>query len=88
MTFRYDTTFGIAKLPSAYEWLLLDAMHGDQTLFPRSDWIHKAWSIVEPILQHWETGPRQALPNYAAASWGPAAADALLSRDGRAWSVL
>ena len=24
-------------------------------------------------------------PNYAAGSWGPAAADALLARDGRKW---
>jgi glucose-6-phosphate 1-dehydrogenase len=88
MTFRYDTTFGIEKLPSAYEWLLLDAMHGDQTLFPRSDWIHKAWSIVDPIIQQWEAGLRPPLPNYAAGCWGPAAADALLSQDGRAWAAL
>ncbi len=42
MNFRYDLTFGIDTPPSAYEWLLHDAMHGDQTLFPRSDWIYRA----------------------------------------------
>jgi glucose-6-phosphate 1-dehydrogenase len=88
MNFRYDTTFGIEEPPSAYEWLLLDAMHGDQMLFPRSDWIYKAWSIVDPIIQQWEADPPQDLPNYAAGSWGPAAADALLRQDGRAWFVL
>jgi glucose-6-phosphate 1-dehydrogenase len=85
MNFRYDLTFGIDELPSAYEWLLHDAMHGDQTLFPRSDWIYRAWSIVDPIMQHWETHAAPDLPNYAAGSRGPATADALLERDGRAW---
>jgi glucose-6-phosphate 1-dehydrogenase len=59
-------------------------MHGDQTLFPRSDWIYKAWSLVDPIMQHWEDAAPD-LPNYAANSRGPATADALLERDGRAW---
>ena len=61
-------SFGIAEPPSAYEWLLLDAMLGNQTLFPRSDWIYKAWSIVEPITQYWESEPANDLPNYPAGS--------------------
>jgi len=85
MNFRYDLTFGIDELPSAYEWLLHDAMHGDQTLFPRSDWIYKAWSLVDPIMQHWEAHAALDLPNYAAGSRGPAPADALLERDRRTW---
>jgi glucose-6-phosphate 1-dehydrogenase len=85
MDFRYDTTFGIEEPPSAYEWLLLDAMQGDQMLFPRSDWIYRAWSIVDPINARWEAEPATHLATYAAGSWGPAAAEALLMRDGRAW---
>jgi glucose-6-phosphate 1-dehydrogenase len=85
MDFCYDKTFGIEEPPSAYEWLLLDVMQGDQTLFPRSDWIYKAWSIVDPINARWEAESAADLPNYAAGSWGPAAADALLNRDGRTW---
>jgi glucose-6-phosphate 1-dehydrogenase len=85
MHFAYNTTFCIDEPPSAYEWLLLDAMLGNQTLFPRSDWIYKAWSIVDPIVKHWEAEPPNALPNYPAGSWGPAAADALLKRDGPDW---
>jgi len=29
--------------------------------------------------------PFQPFPNYAAGTWGPSSADALLARDGRAW---
>jgi glucose-6-phosphate 1-dehydrogenase len=85
MDFCYEKTFGIEEPPSAYEWLLLDVMQGDQTLFARSDWIYRAWSIVDPINARWEAEPATDLPNYAAGSWGPAAADALLNRDGREW---
>jgi glucose-6-phosphate 1-dehydrogenase len=88
MHFRYDRTFGIDQPPSAYEWLLHDAMQGEQTLFPRSDWIYQAWSIMDPLLQHWEAAAPTDLPNYAAGTWGPAAADALLARHGRAWHVV
>ena len=87
MHFRYDLTFGIERTPSAYEWLLHDAMQGDQTLFARSDWIDEAWSIVDPVIQHWETQAAPDLPLYAAATWGPKAAQELLARDGRAWHV-
>jgi glucose-6-phosphate 1-dehydrogenase len=88
MNFCYERAFGIEEPPSAYEWLLLDAMQGDQTLFPRSDWIYEAWSIVDPINEQWEARPPDDLPTYAAGTWGPEAADALLGRDGRAWQVL
>jgi glucose-6-phosphate 1-dehydrogenase len=37
MHFHYNSAFGIAEPPSAYEWLLLDAMLENQTLFPPSD---------------------------------------------------
>lgn len=52
MHFHYDRAFGIKEPPSAYEWLLLDAMRGNQTLVPQSDWIYKAWSLVDPIMVH------------------------------------
>ncbi|NIR49126.1 glucose-6-phosphate dehydrogenase [candidate division KSB1 bacterium] len=88
MNFQYDQAFEIDEPPSAYQWLLLDAMQGDQTLFPRSDWILKAWSIVDPIVKEWESEPWLDLPNYAAGSWGPTEADELLRRDGREWKIL
>jgi glucose-6-phosphate 1-dehydrogenase len=85
MHFRYDLTFGIQRPPSAYEWLLHDAMQGDQTLFARSDWLYEAWSLVDPVINHWETPAALDLPYYAAGTWGPTAAQELLARDGRSW---
>lgn len=78
MNFRYSTTFGIDKPPSAYQWLIFDAITGDQTLFPRSDWIYNAWSIVDPIIKEWNDKPWLSFPNYKAGSWGPAESDKLL----------
>lgn len=60
-------------------------MPGDQTLFPHADWICKAWPLIDPIVERWESEPWLELPNYAAGSWGPAAAEELIKRDGREW---
>ncbi len=37
------------------------------------------------MLQAWADSPPAEFPNYASGTWGPAAADRLLARDGRAW---
>lgn len=85
MDFSYGEAFGINPA-TAYETLLLDAMHGDPTLFNRSDAVELSWQVLAPVLETWQaTRPFTQFPNYAAGSWGPAAADALLARDGRAW---
>jgi glucose-6-phosphate 1-dehydrogenase len=85
MDFDYDDFFG--KDPSTgYETLLHDAMSGDSTLFQRNDFVDASWQIVSPILDIWQNVPARRFPNYAARrAWGPAAADALLARDGRQW---
>ena len=85
MNFRYADAFGVEEPPRAYAWLLLDVMQGDQTLFARADWISEAWRTVDPLVGRWENGPAGDFPNYAAGSWGPAGADALIARDGRSW---
>ena len=84
MDFGYREGFG-AQAPEAYERLLLDAMRGDSTLFIRGDETEAAWSVVSPVLDAWRSGDRQTLAAYAAGSWGPEAAGALLARDGRQW---
>jgi glucose-6-phosphate 1-dehydrogenase len=84
----FDKAFATERV-GAYERLLLDAIAGRLNLFVRSDEQEQAWRWVEPVLDAWGRarehggeGPR----GYAAGSWGPAAASALVARDGCAWS--
>lgn len=85
MDFNYETAFG--ESPEAYERLFLDCMAGDQTLFNRVDWVDLSWTFLGPILEKWKKPPEgaDAFPNYAAGSWGPAAADGLLTPHGHSW---
>jgi len=79
----FDKAFAQNRV-GAYERLLLDALAGRLNLFVRSDEQEQAWRFVEPILQAWSrdsAGPRP----YAAGTWGPAAASALVARDNFAW---
>jgi glucose-6-phosphate 1-dehydrogenase len=69
-----------------YETLLYDCMMGDATLFQRADNIEAAWAVVQPALDAWSKGGDPEM--YAAGSQGPAAADELLTRDGRQWLPL
>ncbi len=87
LNFQYDTAFGISEPPSAYQWLLFDAMKGDQTLFPHAEWIYKAWSIIDPIIKKWESEPWINFPNYASGSWGPDDSISMLLNDGRHWNI-
>jgi len=68
----------------AYERLLLDVLRGQLTLFMRGDELEAAWEWVEPILNSWESEDSYPLP-YASGTWGPAAASALIGRDGLQW---
>ena len=86
MDFAYGTSF-LRGSPEAYERLLLDALLGDSTLFARWDEVERAWEIMEGLIEEWSATPGP-FPNYAAGSWGPAAADELMARDGREWRRL
>jgi glucose-6-phosphate 1-dehydrogenase len=83
MEFQYGTSFG-KRSPEAYERLLLDAMLGDSTLYARGDMVEESWALVMPILEAWERN-QTPLATYAAGTWGPKEADALLERDVRRW---
>jgi glucose-6-phosphate 1-dehydrogenase len=85
MEFHYAEDFGASALPDAYERLLLDAMQADASLFARADEIELAWGLVDPIRASWEQPDAPPLVFYEPGSWGPAEADDLLARDGRAW---
>jgi len=84
MDFSYGSAFSVDS-PDAYETLLLDAMLGDASLFTRADEVEAAWAIASPIVDSWVDAPAPDFPNYAAGTWGPEAADALIERDGRRW---
>jgi glucose-6-phosphate 1-dehydrogenase len=84
MHFSYDTEFG-AYTPEAYERLLLEAIEGDSTLFIRRDEVENAWRIVDPIRIAWGNEPLSETEFYQAGSWGPIAAEQLLSVRGHAW---
>jgi len=79
----FDKAFASERV-GAYERLLLDAIAGRLNLFVRSDEQEQAWRWVEPILDAWAAdgnGPRV----YAAGTWGPPAASAMVARDGCTW---
>ncbi len=84
LDFSYRKAFG-AKTPPAYGRLLLDAMLGDATLFPREDTVEQSWAILEPYLSRWSENPGRDLHFYPAGTWGPKEAAALLAREGRWW---
>ena len=80
----FDKAFPSERV-GAYERLLLDAIAGRLNLFVRSDEQEQAWRWVEPVLAAWADDPSGPRP-YAAGSWGPPAASALVARDGCAWA--
>ncbi len=77
--FRYSEVF--QPLADAYETLLVDVLEGDPTLFVSDEWVEASWRLYTPLL---ENKPK-VIP-YAAGSWGPAEADALLKDVGRTWA--
>ena len=85
MDFAYGESFTESS-PEAYERLLLDVLIGDPPLFPRQHEVELGWMILDPVEEFWAsyTKPEQ----YPAGSAGPASADALMARDGRAWRRL
>ncbi len=83
-TFRYQDYFR-QKPNVGYETLLYDCMIGDAMLFQRADNIEASWAAVDPLLAAWAQGAPEI---YSAGSEGPAAADALLAREGRRWLTL
>ena len=87
MDFAYESYFKMAP-NTGYETLIYDCMIGDATLFQRADNVEAGWQVVQPILDAWAEMPPRDFPNYVAGSGGPAAADELLGRDGRAWRPL
>ncbi|HEY5107927.1 MAG TPA: glucose-6-phosphate dehydrogenase [Caulobacteraceae bacterium] len=68
----------------AYERLLLDVLADNPALFVRRDEVELAWAWIDGVADAWRDLDIPPKP-YAAGSWGPAGAFALLERSGRAW---
>jgi len=73
-----------ARRRIAYERLLLDVIHGNSTLFVRRDEVEEAWRWVDGVADAWAEAGMAPKP-YAAGSWGPSGAFALIERSERAW---
>jgi glucose-6-phosphate 1-dehydrogenase len=74
MTFDYADSFMEEHNLEAYEHLLLEAMHGNQALFTRSDGIERLWEISAPLLE----APPDVEP-YWRGSWGPESISRLIA---------
>jgi glucose-6-phosphate 1-dehydrogenase len=61
-------------LAAPYEVLLHAAMQGDSSRFTRQDSIEETWRILQPLLDN-----APDVHSYEKGSWGPAAADKLVS---------
>jgi glucose-6-phosphate 1-dehydrogenase len=60
--------------PTPYENLLHAAMVGDDARFTRQDGVEEAWRVLQPLLD--DPPP---VERYAKGSWGPEAAERLIS---------
>ncbi len=84
MDFGYGHSFTESS-PEAYERLILDVLLGDPPLFPQHEEVELSWKILDPITEYWASHGRP--DGYRAGTWGPASADEMMARDGRAWRL-
>jgi glucose-6-phosphate 1-dehydrogenase len=58
----YKSRYNDAKIPDAYEALILDVLNGDRSNFVRSDELEAAWKIFTPALHHIEREKVKPIP--------------------------
>ena len=80
--FRREFT---ATPPDAYQRLLQDVASGDASLFARSDEVELAWSIIDPIIEAWQSPAAPPLERYQPSLWGPDASTHWMRDQGREW---
>jgi len=68
----------------AYARLLLEVLHGDQTLFVSAEEVIASWDWIDQIRKNWKTAKSRAYP-YAAGTMGPSQAVVMMARDNREW---
>lgn len=80
MQFGLKDTADADDVLEAYERLILDAMHGDRTLFTTAQGIERLWELSAPLLDN-----PPALHTYESGSWGPAVVNQLI--EPRTWRL-
>jgi len=75
----YKSRYKNARLPDAYERLILDVFVGSQMHFVRTDELAEAWRIFTPLLHAIEGGERLSPIPYKYGGRGPKEADELLA---------
>ncbi|HVW28367.1 MAG TPA: glucose-6-phosphate dehydrogenase [Polyangiaceae bacterium] len=78
LEFKYKRLF--PEMPEAYETLLDDVWHGDQTLFVHADEARESWKLYTPILEN-----PSAIVSYPAGTYGPKEAAALSASGEGPW---
>ncbi len=59
---------------------------GDPPLFPQHEEVELSWKILDPVTAYWASHGKP--DEYRAGTWGgPASADEMMARDGRAWRL-
>ena len=81
---NFSDTYRSARIPDAYERLLLEVMRGNQNLFVRKDEIEHAWGWCDQLIAGWKRLGDAPKP-YPAGTWGPMGSVAMITRDGRSW---
>ncbi len=84
LDFRFSREFS-GVMPEAYERLLLDALHGDASLFARSDEVELAWKVCDPIIAAWQEQAKPDLQVYEPGEWGPRSSGEWIEGQGRHW---
>lgn len=84
MDFHYSDLAN-TRLPSAYERLLSDVMHGDSTLYSRDDTVETAWEFLEPIQAAWASSLDIKIFGYPAGTWGPEHSNELIEGRDMTW---
>ena len=85
MNFSYPR----GMLLDAYGWVVLDCMIGDRMLFTREDAVEQTWHLLTPAIEALEAAAKDGnIALYPSGSNGPAEAERLIARDGRAWRPL
>lgn len=84
LNLNYSQVFNKSYLADAYERLLLEIMHGMQSLFVRRDEVEEAWKWIDSITSAWNQY-KEKPKNYPSGSWGPEESIHMMKRDGRHW---